>query len=121
MDTDCKSGNRTRKQHLHLMHIPQPELVISCLEWCWKAFPIEGPKMEQATRVLSCYLNQVETGIRKLSDYKLNKKLLRHEMRQKLFTLINNCTCMVWDMAAGSSPEVCQAEVLQVSCAYLEY
>lgn len=42
-------------------------------------------------------------------------------MRQKLFTLINNCICTVWDMVAGPSPEVCQAEGLQGSCEYLEY
>lgn len=53
MDTACKSGNRTGKQHLHLLHIPQPELLIFWLEWCWKAFPIKGPKIEQATWCLN--------------------------------------------------------------------
>lgn len=80
---------------------------------------IEGPKMEQATWCsLICYLCQAETGI---SDYKLNQKLLRQEIMQKLFTLINNYICMLWDMVAGPSPEVFQAEVLQGSYAYLEY
>lgn len=40
---------------------------------------------------------------------------------QKLITVINNCICMLWDMISGPSPEVFQAEVLQGSCAYLEY
>lgn len=90
-------------------------------EWCWKALPLRGPKWNKLHSILICYLSQVETGIKKLSDYKLNKKLLKQEIMQKLFTLINNCICMLWDMVAGPSPEVFQAEVLQGPCAYLEY
>lgn len=40
---------------------------------------------------------------------------------QKVFTLIYNWMCMLWDMVARPSPEVFQVEALQESSAYLEY
>lgn len=43
--------------------------------------------------ILICYHSPVEMGTKKLSDYKLNQEVLRHEITQKLFTLINDCIC----------------------------
>lgn len=129
MDSACKFDNGAEEQHLptHIhtkptgLYIPQPELVMSWLEWCWKASPTGDSKWNKPHDVLICYLSQVERGIKKLSDYKLDQEVLRHEITQKLFAIINNCICRLWDMGAGASPEILKAEVLQGSSAYLEY
>lgn len=129
MDAACKFDNRTEKQHppphAHtekaISSSASHDLIISQLEWCWKGSPFRGPKWNKLHSALICYFSWVETGIEKFSDYKLNQKLLRHGIMQQLFTLTTNWVCMLWDVAAGPSPGVFQAEVLQGSCAYLEY
>lgn len=73
---------------------------------------MKDSKWNKPHGILICYHSPVEMGTKKLSDYKLNQEVLRHEITQKLFTLINDCICKLWDMGAGSSPEIFQAEVL---------
>lgn len=121
----CKFDNGTEKQHLPThTHTQNPQVCTTHnLSWSSPGWNHVGKLHQQGTQngVLICYLRQAEKGIKKLSDYKLNQEVLRHEITQKLFTLINDCICKLWDMGAGASPEVLKIEVLQGFCAYLEY